>query len=182
MRSLQDVQLLPNSYHSPCQPASPRPSVRPPQFQLGDETMADTTRSAGYSDQSQHSDHSGHHRSESCSSIGSRRSRSPGASDDAAPPKAGSVRQEEIISGVFDVQIKPRDPPTFSGRTQEDPEMWVGQMSNFFSPGGRATAEAGCICFDVAPGHCTGLVATEDNGQGGPHRLGVICKTADRSF
>ena len=132
LRSLRDVQLLPYSYHSPCQPASPRPSVRPPQFQLGDETMADTTRSAGYSDQSQHSDHSGHHRSESCSSIGSRRSRSPGASDDAAPPKAGSVRQEEIISGVFDVQIKPRDPPTFSGRTQEDPEMWVGQMSNFF--------------------------------------------------
>ena len=74
MRSLQDVQLLPYSYHSPCQPASLRPSVRPPQFQLGDETMADTTRSAGSLDQSQHSDHSRHHRSESCSSIGSRRS------------------------------------------------------------------------------------------------------------
>ena len=47
MRSLRDVQLLPYSYHSPCQPASPRPLVQPPQFQLGDEIMADTTRSVG---------------------------------------------------------------------------------------------------------------------------------------
>ena len=132
MRSLRDVQLLPYSYHSPCQPASLRPSVRPPQFQLGDETMADTTRSAGSSDQSQHSDHSRHHRSESCSSIGSHRSQSPDASTEAAPSRAGSVHREEINSGVLDVVITPRDPPTFSGRTQDDVEMWVGQVSNFF--------------------------------------------------
>ena len=50
VRSQQDVQLLTYSYHSPCQPVSLRPSVRPPQFQLGDETMADTTRSAGSPD------------------------------------------------------------------------------------------------------------------------------------
>ena len=36
------------------------------------------------------------------------------------------------MSGVFDVQIKPKDPPTFSGRTNDDPEVWVGQVSNFF--------------------------------------------------
>ena len=132
VRSLRDVQLSPYSYHSPCQPVSLRPSVRPPQFQLGDETMADTTRSAGSSDQSQHSDHSRHHRSESCSSIGSQRSQSSGASTDAAPLRARSVHREGINSGVFDVEITPRDPPTFSGRTQDDPEMWVGQVSNFF--------------------------------------------------
>ena len=132
MRSLRDVQQLPYSYHSPCQPASLRPLGRPPQFQLGDETMADTTRSAGSSAQSQYSDHSRHHRSESCSSTGSRRSPSPGASTNAALSRAGSVHREGINSGVFDVAIKPRDPPTFSGRTQDDPEMWVGQVSNFF--------------------------------------------------
>ena len=33
---------------------------------------------------------------------------------------------------MFNVHIKPRDPPTFSGRTQDDPEVWVGQVSNFF--------------------------------------------------
>ena len=36
------------------------------------------------------------------------------------------------MPGVFDVQIKPKDPPTFSGRTHDDPEVWVGQVSNFF--------------------------------------------------
>ena len=132
MRSLRDVQLLPYSYHSPCQPTSLRPLGQPPQFQLGDKTMANTTRSAGSSDQSQHSDHSRHHRSESCSSAGSRRSPSLGAPTDVASSRAGSVHREEINSGVFDVIIKPRNPPTFSGRTQDDPEMWVGQMSNFF--------------------------------------------------
>ena len=35
MQSLRDVQLLPYSYHSPCQSASLRPSGQPPQFQLG---------------------------------------------------------------------------------------------------------------------------------------------------
>ena len=37
------------------------------------------------------------------------------------------------MPGIFDVQIKPKDPPTFSGRTSDDPEVWVGQVSNFFS-------------------------------------------------
>ena len=94
--------------------------------------MADTTRSAGSSDQSHHSDHSRHHRSESCSSIGSRRSELLGASTVAAPLRARSVHREGINSGVFDVEITPRDPPTFSGWTHDDPEMWVGQVSNFF--------------------------------------------------
>ena len=49
----------------------------------------------------------------------------------------------------------------------------------FFSPGGRATTEVGRLCFDVAPGHCTGLVATEGYGQRGPQGLGVICRSAD---
>ena len=30
------------------------------------------------------------------------------------------------------MQFQPRDPPTFSGRSSDDPEFWVGQVSNFF--------------------------------------------------
>ena len=131
-RSLHDVPPQPRMPHRPRRPASPVPLVPPPQFQLGDEIMADTTRPAGSHVESRHSDHPRHHRSESRSSRGSRRSRSPGAQGGAAPSRAGSVRREEIIPGVFDIQIKPRDPPTFSGRTQDDPEVWVGQVSNFF--------------------------------------------------
>ena len=114
MRSLRDVQRLPYSYHSPCQPASLRPLGRPPQFQLGDETMVDTTRLAGSPVQSHHSDHLRHHRLESCSLRGSQHSWSPGAPARTAPSRARSVHREGINSGVFDVAIQPRDPPTFS--------------------------------------------------------------------
>ena len=90
----------------------------------------------------------------------------------AAPLMTRSVHREGINSGVFDVAITPRDPPTFSGRTQDDVEMWVGQVSNFFRLVGGPPQKQVALCFDVAPGICTDLVATEDYGQGGPNRIG----------
>ena len=32
----------------------------------------------------------------------------------------------------FDMQFQPRDPPTFSGKSSEDPEFWAGQISIVF--------------------------------------------------
>ena len=81
---------------------------------------------------SRHSDRPRRHRSPSRSSGGSRSSRSHRSHSRAASSQTGSSRGEARGSGIFDVQIKPKDPPTFSGRTNDDPEVWVGQVSNFF--------------------------------------------------
>ena len=127
--SLYDVQSWP---HLPHHLASPMPSVQPSQFTKGGEIMADTIRPPQLSAQSRSSDHLRYYRSESCSSTGSHRSQTPGAFAGAAPSMTRFVRTKEINSGAFDMTIKPRNPPTFSRRTQDDAEMWVGQVSNFF--------------------------------------------------
>ena len=131
-RSLHDVPPVPHSPHCQICQVAPMPSVPPPQLARGDEIMADTTRPQRSCAQSRHSDHPRHHRLESRSPRGSRRSRSPGAHPRAVPSRAGSVHWEAIYFGVFNVPIKPRDPPTFLGRTQDNPEVWVGRVSNFF--------------------------------------------------
>ena len=137
-RSLPDVR---QPLHSPRpirqQPVAPMQDVflqpvLPPHLQQGDEIRPDPAQPQRRRPQSQQVDHPRRHRSVSRSSRGSHHSRSPSASAGAAPSRAGSVRREGITSGVFDVPIKPRDPPTFAGRTQDDPEVWVGQVSNFF--------------------------------------------------
>ena len=103
-RSMQDTQPLQLQY-------SPRPSNSPAL--------------------SQHTDHSGQPRSRSYSPTGSHSLHLYSTSSEFSL-EAGTSRGEGINSGIFDVTIQPRDPPTFSGRTQDDPEVWVGQVSNFF--------------------------------------------------
>ena len=42
---------------------------------------------------------------------------------------------------MWDTDVKPRDPPTFAGRTSDDPEVWIGQVSNFFRLVGGSKAK-----------------------------------------
>ena len=82
--------------------------------------------------QSSHAARPGRSRSRSHASERSRPSRSDSSHSGTASGTESSRGGRYRTSGVFDVQIKPKDPPTFSGRTNDDPEVWVGQVSNFF--------------------------------------------------
>ena len=105
---------------------------RPPHMDRRSEIRAD------FDDQpspahSSHGASSGRSRSRSTSSHRSRHSRSSSSARHTAEIKSqGPAPAPAEFSGIFDVQIKPKDPPAFSGRTSEDPEIWVGQVSNFF--------------------------------------------------
>ena len=45
---------------------------------------------------------------------------------------SSSRRRHSGSRGLWDTDVKPKDPPTFAGRTNDDPEAWCGQVSNFF--------------------------------------------------
>ena len=81
---------------------------------------------------SHRSHRSGRSRSRSHTEQQSRSSRSASRSTDTGSVPSARGRHIDM-PGIFDVQIKPKDPPTFSGRTFDDPEVWVGQVSDFFS-------------------------------------------------
>ena len=83
-----------------------------------------------------------------------------------------SVHREGITSGVFDMQIKPRSPPTFSGRTQEDVEMWVGQVSNFFRLVGGPPQKQVAFASTLLQGAAQTWWQRKVNGQGGSQQIG----------
>ena len=72
--------------------------------------------------------HSSRHSRRSRSPIRSAVSRHRSASSSTSSSSPRSRREQ----GIFDTQIRPKDPPTFAGKTHEDPEVWAGAVSNFF--------------------------------------------------
>ena len=111
---------------------SPLVYTRPPHFMQGPEIDADEQDQHMPIAQSSHAARPGRSRSRSHASQRSRSSRSASSHAGIASETESSRGGKARNSGVFDVQIKPKDPPTFSGRTNDDPEVWVGQVSNFF--------------------------------------------------
>lgn len=89
-------------------------------------------RPTGSRDHSHHSRHS-------------RRSRSPlrnvNASQRSSSSSSAGTTMARRDRGIFDVEFRPKDPPTFSGRTNEDPEIWIGAVSNFFRLVGGSAAK-----------------------------------------
>ena len=52
----------------------------------------------------------------------------------ASSPYAGEKGEQQVLQGLpFAVKIKPRQPPTFSGRVEEDVVTWTMQVRNYLS-------------------------------------------------
>ena len=52
----------------------------------------------------------------------------------ASSPYAGEKGEQQVLQGLpFAVKIKPRQPPTFSGRVEEDVVTWIMQVKNYLS-------------------------------------------------
>ena len=135
-RSLQEL-APPEQSAAPqmWQISSPRRPMQSLLYSQGDEHMVDASgppqqRSPAPTPY-HHIDRSERRRSASHSSRGSR-SFHLHSEHSEHTTRTRSPQGEQIKFGVFNVAIKPHDPPTFSGRTQDDPEVWVGQVSNFF--------------------------------------------------
>ena len=136
-----DAPAAPMPIQSPAAPRSvAQPTyVPPPQFTGGveitapDVVMQDrlhtddpTPRHHGSRHGSRHTRHSRRSRSPSRGSSVRHHSRadsSEGASTSGTD--VSSRRGHRQHDGLFDVQIKPKDPPSFAGRTSDDPEIWV---------------------------------------------------------
>ena len=116
------LQPLPTAQSPPVQ------YTRPPQFLNEDEIHASSSDSRSISRSHRSRSISVHSRTHSQRSSSRTSSHSR-----ASTSKTDSTRHSADRSrGLFDVAIKPKDPPNFAGRTQDDPEIWVGQVSNFF--------------------------------------------------
>ena len=121
------VSLLPNS---PVLQA-PVEYTRPPHMDRRSEIQAENDDRQSPAPSS-HGAHSGRNRTRSLSSRRSSSSRSTRSGRTTEIKSQNPAPAPAEFSGIFDVQFKPRDPPTYSGKTGEDPETWVGQVSNFF--------------------------------------------------
>ena len=52
----------------------------------------------------------------------------------SSSPYAGEKGEQQVLQGLpFAVKIKPRQPPTFSGRVEEDVVTWTMQVRNYLS-------------------------------------------------
>ena len=134
-RSIKDVQppVVAQNHPPAIAQAEQVIWVQPPQFQQGVEIAAigDDARNRT-PPPARLADHPGRPTSRVPPTREQRSPRPASRHSRAGSMAVSSHGGDPIMSGFFDVQIKPKDPPTFSGRTNDDPEVWVGQVSNFF--------------------------------------------------